>query len=145
MGSTLILVADSSRARLLRADSPTAELRELEDFIAPEGRMHERDLVSDRPGRGQGGAQQGKHTYDERTSAHDEAQHEFARRLVERLERERTGAGYGQLVCVAPAAMLGRLREAMGDALASTVVESVEKNLVQRPAGEVREHIGVLR
>ena len=60
MVSTLILVADSSRAKLLRAASPRADLQEIEDFIAPQGRMHERDLVSDKPGRGQGSAQQGQ-------------------------------------------------------------------------------------
>lgn len=144
MTRTMILVADSSRARLFMADTPKAVLREVEDFASPEGRMHEGDLVSDRPGSGRGAAGQGLRMFDQPTTAQDEARTVFARRLVERLEQDRKKGVFDQCVLVAPAAMLGKLRAELKGPLAKTLVETLDKNLVQHTSEEVRGQVNVL-
>lgn len=144
MTRTMILVADSSRARLFMADTPKAVLREVEDFASPEGRMHEGDLVSDRPGSGRGAAGQGLRMFDQATTAQDEARTVFARRLVERLEQDRKKGVFDQCVLVAPAAMLGKLRAELKGPLAKTLVETLDKNLVQHTSEEVRGQVNVL-
>ncbi|RKZ78862.1 MAG: host attachment protein, partial [Gammaproteobacteria bacterium] len=56
MKSIMVVVADSSRARIFTTDSPSSPLNEIETMAHPEGRMHEQNMVSDLPGKdfGQG-------------------------------------------------------------------------------------------
>ena len=144
MTKTMILVADSSRARLFMADTPKAALREVEDFTSPAGRLQEQELVSDRPGNARGAAGQGLRVYDQPTSAQEEARNQFARHLVERLDQERKQGVFDQFVLVAPAAMLGRLRAELKGPLAKVLVETLDKNLVQQTPEEVRSQVHVL-
>jgi protein required for attachment to host cells len=144
MTKTMILVADSSRARLYLADTPKAVLREVADFTSPDGRLPESELVSDRPGSARGAAGQGLRVYDQPTTAQEEARIQFARRLVERLEQDRKQGVFDQFVLVAPAAMLGKLRAEVKGPLAKILVESLDKNLVQQSPDELRAQVSVL-
>jgi protein required for attachment to host cells len=145
MSKTFILVAEGSRAKLYAATSPTAALTELEDFILPEGRMHEGDLVSDQPGSDGGAIGQGRHVIDKRTRATDVAHAAFAKSLVERLERGRNTSEFDQLVMIAPPAFLGLLRSELSPGLSRMVAEEIDKNLVLLSPDEVRMHTSVLR
>ena len=145
MSKTFILVAESSRAKLYVAVSATAALTELEDFIHPEGRMHEGDLVSDKPGSDGGAVGQSRHVIDNRTNATQAAHAAFAKTLVERLEKGRVESEFDQLVIMAPPAFLGLVRGEMSRGLIRMVVEEVNKNLVLRSPDEVRMHSSVLR
>ncbi len=145
MSKTLILVAEGSRAKLYAAVSPTAALTELEDFNLPEGRMHEGDLVSDKPGSDGGVVGQGRHVIDNRTSATEVAHAAFAKTLVERLEGGRNAREFDQLVMMAPPAFLGLLRGELSPELSKMVVEEIDKNLVLHSPDEVRMHTSVLR
>jgi hypothetical protein len=51
MDTMWILVADQSRARSFAIDGESRRPRKIEDRVNPEGRAHERDLVTDGPGR----------------------------------------------------------------------------------------------
>ena len=55
MKPTMIVVADSARARIFTADSASSPLNEIETMAHPEGRMHDREITSDLPGKGVGG------------------------------------------------------------------------------------------
>ncbi len=144
MTKTLVLVADSSRARLYLADTPASTLREVEDFVAPEGRMHEQELVSDRPGSGRTAGGIGLRAFDPPTSAVEEARVMFAKHLAGRLEHERNKGVFDRLVLVAPAAMLGKLRAELTPPLAGLLAESIDKNLIEHSVQEVRDHVSVL-
>ena len=60
--SIWVLVADSSKARILSAADRTAPLQEIQDLIFPEGRLREQDLVTDGSGAGNGTSGNGSHT-----------------------------------------------------------------------------------
>jgi len=47
MTTTWIIAADSSRARILQVTDRDEHLEEIEDLLNPEGRVHDRELVSD--------------------------------------------------------------------------------------------------
>ena len=47
----MIVVADSSHARIFTVDSAHSPLNEIETMAHPEGRMHEQDMTSDLPGK----------------------------------------------------------------------------------------------
>lgn len=144
MTKTMVLVADSSRAKLYMADTPKADLRELADFVAPEGRMHEQDLVSDRPGSGRTSGGIGVRAFDPPTQAVEEARTMFAKQLADRLEQDRNQGVFDRFVIVAPAAMLGKLRAELSEPLAKLLAESVDKNLIEQSAAEVRKRIDIL-
>ena len=144
MSKTLVLVAESSRAKLYSADTIVAELVEKEDLIYPEGRSHENDLVSDGPGSDGGSVGQGRHVLDSKHSATEATHEAFAKMLVDRLEQERSQKSFDRLVLMASPAFLGILRKKLNPNLASMVAEEIDKNLVQRPSDEIRSHISIL-
>jgi len=57
MEATWVLVADGARARVFSVDRARGPLNEEADFVHPEKRLPERELVTDNPGcsRGPGG------------------------------------------------------------------------------------------
>ncbi|BAZ94630.1 MULTISPECIES: host attachment protein [Thiohalobacter] len=144
MSRTWIVVAESSRAKIYEAANAGADLVEREDLVHPEGRLHERDLVSDRPGHDSGTAGSGPHVLDESTSAHVEEMQKFAREIAARLEQGLNDKAYDRLVLVAPPKFLGVLRDVLAQGVAATVAETLHKNLVQHGAEEVREHVQAL-
>ncbi len=144
MSRVLVLAAESSRAKLFKAETKAAPLKEVEDFVNPEGRLHEGDLVSDDPGEDGGGGGFGPHQMDEEVEVHEAVAMAFAKQLAERLERERVGNGFDELVLIAPPKFLGYLRDKLSPELASLVTETIDKNLVRLPAAEIREKVSVL-
>lgn len=144
MSQTWIVVADSSRAKIYEAANAGADLVEREDLVHPEGRLHERDLVSDRPGHDSGEYGSGPHVLDEPTPAHVEEMHKFAREIAARLEQGLNDRAYDRLVLVAPPKFLGVLREVLAQGVAATVAETLHKDLVQHSAEDVREHLHTL-
>lgn len=144
MSKTLVLVAESSRAKLYTADTMISQLVEKQDFIYPESRSRESALVSDSPGSDGGSVGQGRHVMDSKHSATEATHEAFAKMLVEHLEKERNDKSFDRLVLMASPAFLGILRKRLSPNLSSMVAEEIDKNLVQRPSGEIRSHISIL-
>lgn len=141
MSKTMILVAEGSRAKLYLSESPKQPWQEIEDLIEPEGRMQEKDLGADQPGRFGGMAGEGRHALDEKHGLVEVAQKAFSKELCEEVERRHRGGEFDQLVVVAAPAFLGMLRKAMGSELSKIVVEEIDKNLVHHRAEDVRGHL----
>ena len=51
MNNVWVVVASNTRCRIFAQHKHNGPLEELEDLVHPEGRLHERRLASDRPGR----------------------------------------------------------------------------------------------
>ena len=64
-----VVVADSSRARILIAESVSDPLVEHSDFVHPESRLKEQDLVSDGSGSESDAGGQGRHSMGHEKSA----------------------------------------------------------------------------
>ncbi len=141
MSHTWFLVADSSRARLYELENRKGPFVEVEDFEHPEGRLHEGDLVTDRPGFDGGSVGQGPHVLDDKVSAREQENLRFAEHLAERLDALRTSGRLQRLVLVAPPAFLGLLREKLGKETQELVVKQVDKNLVQQPPEVLRDYL----
>jgi protein required for attachment to host cells len=141
MGTTWILSANSSRARLFEVDPHGDTPREVADFANPAGRAHERDLRSDAAGRyyGKGGQQQGHAA----TTKEDFGEHEterFAESLREYLEHARGENRFGQLWIVAGPSFLGHLRRNFHKPLMEMVELAVDKDLTMEPPRELFAH-----
>lgn len=141
MPKVRILVADASRARLFSVESPTADLKEVDTFVNPEGRLHDGDLTTDRPGRQADSMNSGRSAMDEANDPKEVETQRFARELVESLDKTRSQGEMEKLYLAAPPKFMGELRKQMKSELKATVVEEIKKDLSQLNARELRKHL----
>ncbi len=144
-----ILVANESAA-LFYDVSDSAEGLQLAGKISdPLARLHDRDLVSDRPGRRADHApiQSGRRGATPRhatSSEHDAHVHEietFARQVAHELEAARGAGQFDRLVIMAGPKFLGMLRAVLPTGVKATVASEVPKDLVNHPVQAIREHL----
>lgn len=143
--TTWIAVADSSRGRIFGQDGQAGPLIELYDLIHPGARLHDSELVTERPGSDHGALGQGRHIIDARTDTKDHEAEVFAREIAERLDKGRTSNQFQALVLIAPPEFLGLLRTRMGDELKKRVIGEIAKDLVVHSPDEVQENLRQLR
>jgi len=137
--TTWIIAADASRARILQVTDRERELAEIEDLLNPEGRVHDRELISDAHPRfsGHGGAG-GPGSDREETSAAEHATELFAKRVGEYLDKARTAHRYDRLHLIAPPRFLGQLRKELGKEVQKLVAEELPKDLSWLSARDIQ-------
>ena len=128
------LVADARAIRVFEADSSVRSLTEIAVFHNEAAHGHERDLVSDRPGRTINGASHMHQAYEPRTSATGHALEVWlktvgiaVRELLQSRESE-------LLVLVAAPRLLAQLRKSLPPAVRKAVAEEIALDLVHQPA-----------
>ncbi len=139
--TTWLLVADSVRGRVFQADSPTGPLIEIITLAHPEGRLHEQALTSDLPGRTFDRGGQGRHIMEDRVSAKEQDNIRFALRIADHLDTMRLEGKFERLIIVAPPEFLGILSTKLSGATQKLVSMRVDKNLAQKTATEIRNHL----
>ncbi len=138
MTTTWIIAADASRARILQVTDREGHLEDVQDFVNPSARLHERDLTTDAEPRFNGHGGVGKAGSD-RTGgprsdreAKRRADYEtevFVRELGEFLDKARTAHRYDRLHLIAPPKFLGQLRKELGKEVHKLVAEELPKDL----------------
>jgi len=141
MNPMMIVVADSTRARIFTAESARSGLNEIETLANPEGRMHEQDMVSDIPGKdaGKGGA--GNHAFQEKVEPKQQKIIEFAKRIAEYLDDVRKENKLGKLLLIAAPEFLGELRNHLSDETHEKVTFELDKNLAHHDEEDIRKHL----
>ncbi|MEY3807158.1 MAG: hypothetical protein RI893_134 [Pseudomonadota bacterium] len=140
MKLTWILVADGARARIFTTDTPSSPLEEIEDFSHTEGRLHDRDITSDLPGRIKS-ASAGGHALEQAT---DPKQHEtdnFAHLIAHYLEDAYNVNRFEQLLLVAAPSFLGLLRKHLSEPIKQRVCLELDKDLTMMNATSIRQHL----
>lgn len=141
MAYTWVVVADSVRARIFTAETSTSGLAELETMTHPEGRMHDRDITSDLPGRSFDSLGNARHAMEPPTDPKHELAIEFARSLAHHLDAARIKKDFERLVIVAAPAFLGLLREHLNTTCRKLVAFELNKNLTQHTPEDIRNHL----
>jgi len=146
-----VLVADQSEARFY--DLGAHDTLVLVGYLAdPLAHLHDRDLVSDRPGRkfdhaplrdGRRGATAHHAAGGERSPRKHEAE-SFARRVAVELEETHEHGDFERLIVMSGPTFLGLLREALPEAVRGTVAAEVTKDLVHQGIDAVIAHLPVL-
>jgi protein required for attachment to host cells len=141
MKSTWILVADSSRARIFTADTPSSPLEEIEDFSHSEGRLHDREMTSDLPGkiRSEGGV--GGHAFEQPTDPKKHEADNFAHRVAQYLEEAHNANRFKQLLIVAAPSFLGLLRNHLPEQIKKLVRFELDKDITTHSAADIRQHL----
>ena len=141
MKQTTIVVADSTRARIFTTDSAHSPLIEIETMAHPEGRLHDRDLTSDLPGKDVGGDGSGGHAYQAKTDPKKHELAEFAKRVANHLDDARNANKLSNLLIVAEPAFLGKLRAHLSTGTKEKIVFELDKNLTHHSPEDVRKHL----
>ena len=146
---TLVVVADSARARFFNPSEDGKALRQSTqvDMVRPESRSKVRDLRSDKPGRAfahaggnRRGALEPPHDYKK------VEKHRFTLELAHALNASLEHHDFDQMVLVAPHRTLGELRKLLPQRVLQLVVREIGKDLTnytpvelwQRLAPEVK-------
>ena len=140
MKSTYILVADSSRARIFTAKTPSSSLEEIEALAHTEGRLHDREMTSDLPGKIKGEGSVG-HAFEQPT---DPKKHEasiFAHRIAGFLEEAHNEKKFEQLLIIAEPSFLGLLRNQLPEQLKKLVCFELDKNITTHSNDDIRKHL----
>ena len=139
MKTTWIIAADSSRARILQATDSDKRLDEIDDLLNPEGRVHDRELISDAHPRFHGAGGVGSDR--EEMSATEHATELFAKRVGEYLDKARTAHRYDRLHLVAPPKFLGQLRKELDKEVQKLVTEELPKDLSWLKTHDLQERL----
>ena len=138
MTTTWIVAADAARARILQVMDREGHLTEVEDFVNPSARLHERDMTTDAEPRfnGHGGvgkagtSSNGGPGNDREAKSKAEYETEvFVRQLRDYLDHARNAHRYDRLHLVAPPKFLGLLRKELGKEVQKLVTEELPKDL----------------
>ena len=140
MRKTWVVVADNSRARIFTVETPSSPLIEIDSIVHPEGRMHDRDITSDLPGRGAGSGGS-RHSYETETDAKEYENMEFAKRIAGFLDDSRKGDMCKNLIIVAAPGLLGNLRGELNDQTRKMVTLELDKNLSHLNPNDIRKHM----
>jgi len=140
MGTTWILVADASRAKLYSQAEPAGAMSVLQEFEHAESRMKGTQLASDRPGRILSDG--GKHgSYDAHTDPKVYEANRFAQELAQILDKGRATNSYQRLVLVAPAHFSGELSRHLSAHTREKIGSTIEKDYTQLPPKELAERL----
>jgi len=140
MQTTWILTAGNADAVIYASRGGKSDLSEHKRFEHPRGRMHDRELTSDLPGRAYDSSGKGRHAMEQSV---DPKKHEaiiFAKQLSEYLHHACTTGTCNKLYIAAPPAFLGILREHYSTPVEQALALEVNNNLVSLGANEVRGH-----
>lgn len=141
MNPMMIVVADSTRARIFTTESTRSPLTEIETFANPEGRMHEQDMVSDMPGKDSGKGGAGAHAFQEIVEPKQQKITEFAKRLADFLDDARKKNKLGKLLLMAAPDFLGELRNQLSKETREKVTFELDKNLAHHDEEDIRKHM----
>ncbi len=140
MKTTWILVADTTHARVFTAATPSSALEEIEDLTHTAGRLHDRELTTDLPGKIKS-ADNGGHAYEQPTDPKKHEADTFALQVVQHLEAAHNANKFKQLLIVAEPSFLGLLRKHLPEQIKNLVSLELDKNVTNQSAADIRGHL----
>ncbi|MDD5462393.1 MAG: host attachment protein [Methylococcales bacterium] len=140
MKSTWILVADSTRARIFTAETPSSPLEEVEVLAHTKGRLYDREITSDLPGRIKSKDGIG-HTYEQPTDPKKHEIDNFAHYVCKCLEEAHNANKFEQLLIVAEPSFLGMIRMHLPEQIKKRVCFELDKNIATHSADDIRKHL----
>jgi len=140
---TWIVVANSSRARVLENRGAGTGLTPLQTYEHPESRVKGIDLASDRPGHT--ATDRGSRTaLEPDTDPKRNAQEHFAHELAQALEQGRVQNRYQDLILVASSPFLGVLRSRLPKGVKAQVREALNKDYTAFAERELAAQLGAV-
>jgi protein required for attachment to host cells len=142
---TYVLVADGARARLYANHGVGKGLQPVSGAThKADLHHHDRDILSDKPGRAFNSVGQGRSAMEPQTEWHRFEKHKFAREMAKVLDSAAASKSFDRLILVAPPATLGDLRTELGDATRKMVTAELPKDLTRHAEQELPQHLAAV-
>jgi protein required for attachment to host cells len=142
MITTWVIAADRARARVFQTESFAAPLEEIDTLIHSQGRLHDRDITTDLPGKVKNpGGLGGGHAFEQQTDPKKHEADVFTAEIVRYLEQAHNASRFDRLIVVADPSILGLIRQHMPHRLNALVSLELDKNLAGMTAAEIRSHL----
>ena len=141
MTTTWILSANRSNASLFESDWPGKSMRRLQDISHSKGRLQNKDINTDKPGRSFDSMGQGRHSMGSDQDPIDHVAQQYASELAELLNKGRLSNAYEKLVLIAEPKFLGILRAALDKNTALLVVQSINKELLDVKEEDLEKYL----
>jgi protein required for attachment to host cells len=154
MDNLWIVVAHQAGVRIFRRNRPSDGIELVEKMDHPSGRLHDRDINTDKPGRQftptpatqSRGPQGAGHTYRRhgftpRIMAHEMDAIRFTQHVAQHLETARAQNKFNRLVLVADPHELGLLKESLDKKTGECVIATLNKNLAKVRDSELEDQI----
>lgn len=100
-----VVVADNVHARIFTVKTLSSPLEEIETLTHLEGRLHDREMTSDFPGKIKGNGKMG-HAFEQRTDPKQNESDKFARQIANYLEDAHNTNKFNQLLLIAEPSFL---------------------------------------
>lgn len=140
-----ILLADGGNARIIERDGPFGNLTEIHNLTHSHAANRERG--TDRAGRGFESSGTTRHAYEPRTDWHEQQKEEFAKDIVKLLNEAHTQQKFHELYILAPAKMLGLIRQHMNHSnheINEKVSKELSKDAISFTLAEIKKYIETL-
>lgn len=144
MDAAWIVVADSARARVFRAESRIGPLTELMDFSDSQGRLHPGDLYTIEQTRRLELGAKGYHQsndYEPQERQDKVLARRFAREVADQLRRGALEKRYERLVVAAGPEFLGLLRDELDENTRAKITLELAKDLSKMRADKLRSFL----
>ncbi|MCO7246047.1 MULTISPECIES: host attachment protein [unclassified Halomonas] len=142
--TTYIVVADAARARIFTREALT--LTEQESLVHAEGRLHEGDLVTDRPGADvHESSSTSARSSGEEGAASKHENELFAKQVASHLYNARVDNSLEKLIVVAPPKFLGLLRDKLDGPTQKLVIHTLSKDLSKASLTDIQTAVRDLR
>ncbi|MGR8980361.1 MAG: host attachment protein [Gammaproteobacteria bacterium] len=141
MTTTWILVADNARARIFSAETSTSPLVEIDDLVHTEGRLHDREITQDLPGKIKNPGGISGHAYEQPTDPKKHEAGNFVNHVVHYLEDAHNANRFFRLLVIAEPSTLGLLRKELPNQIKKIVAFELDKNLTAFKPDEIRSHL----
>jgi protein required for attachment to host cells len=141
MSRIRIVVADQAEAIFYDAPSLRARPQEVGRISDPVAHLHDRDLMSDRPGRSYESVGGARHAIERENDPRSREAIRFAKRIARRLDEARRHDEFEELIVVAGPPFLGLMRAELSGPTRKRVVHEVHKDLVHSPVEALWQHI----
>lgn len=136
--NTLVLIGDGKKALFLRNKGTPQQLNLQVEHILEQDNPATREQGTDRPGRSIGSVGTARSAM-EQSDWHYIAEERFAGAIADALYRLAHGNQFDKLVVVAPAKVLGNLRQAFHPEVTERIVGEIPKELTSHPIPDIEK------
>ena len=137
MQRTLIIVADRTKARIFQYQGVGKDFLPIHTLEHPEGRLKNKDIDSDAPGKSFSSFGQGSHDMPRENSAKEKEDQRFAADIAKYLDQKRKTDGLQRLFMAAEGGFLGLIKGAMDKDTLAIVKNTLSKDYGKIPDSEI--------
>jgi protein required for attachment to host cells len=135
-----LVVANSSMAHIYKIETKK-KLVEVKTMDHPESRLHNLDLVSDKPGRDFESLGFGRHALEVKVTPKHQEFILFAKEVADYLEAARQQGQFHDLYIAASPSLLGLLRQALSPGTMKLIQGEVDKDMTHMKPAEIMTHL----